>query len=215
MPIGYFRALRILHKSFAHYPAEARAHMLVRFFTCPFLRTLDLVPQKGRLLDIGAGHGLFPRLAIEEKELTVYAVEPDLRKTFLPFRDRRVKFIAGFDSCVRGSFDTVTIYDATYRIPLDERDALYRRAFERLKPGGLFILKDMNADRKVKMKWARFQEFVSDRLLGISIGEGFIYESPAAIRARLEAIGFVDFRARDIDFGYPHPHAVFTARKPA
>jgi hypothetical protein len=30
----------------------------------------------------------------------------------------------------------------------------------------------------------------------------------------LGELGFADFRARPIDRGYPHPHIIYTARKP-
>jgi SAM-dependent methyltransferase len=166
------------------------------------------------MLDIGAGHGTFARLAVEAGARQVIAVEPDLRKSLLPFRHPAIRFVAAFDDAIRGTFDAIAIYDATYRIPLEERDQLYRRVFARLAPGGIFLLKDMDPTARMKMRWARFQEVLSDSLLGISIGEGFIYETPDQIRTRLEAIGFMDFQARRVDRWYPHPHAVFTARKP-
>lgn len=192
----------------------ARLHVLIRFLTCPFLRFIHLVPKGTSLLDIGAGHSLFPRLALEVGAAKVFSVEPDLRKTLLPLRQPRIKPIAAFDDAVKGTFETISIIDATYRIPLEIRDQMYRRVFDRLAPGGVFILKDMDADNRLKMRWARFQELVSDRLLRVSLGEGFIYEGKNELRQRLESIGFVDFQAHLIGFGYPHPHAVFTARKP-
>lgn len=166
------------------------------------------------LLDIGAGHSLFARLALEVGATRVYSVEPDLRKTLLPLHQPSIVPIAAFDDAVRGSFETISIIDATYRMPLEVRDAVYRRVFARLTPGGLFILKDMDADNRTKMKWARFQELVSDRLLGVSLGEGFIYEGKQSLKQRLERIGFEQFAVHLVDRGYPHPHAVFTARKP-
>lgn len=213
MAVGFVRALRLLHHSFGHYPPAARAHILGRFLTCPFLRTLDLVPEGSRLLDIGAGHGLFPRLAVERSDVRVVALEPDLRKTFLPFHHSKVKWVAGFDDALRGTFDVVSAFDVAYRMSSEERERFYRRVFELLAPGGTFILKDMDVSSRLKMKWARFQELLSDRLLGITLGEGFYHETPESLRKRLEGIGFVDVAMRRIDAGYPHPHAVFTARK--
>ena len=63
-----------------------------------------------------------------------------------------------------GTFDTIVIYDATYRMSIAYRTELYRRVFDRLRPGGTFILKDMDPGHRWKMKWARFQERISDRL---------------------------------------------------
>lgn len=215
MAIGYLAALGLLHRTFRHHPAGTRAHILVRFLTCPFLRTLEVIPTGARVLDIGAGHGTYARLAVEQRARSVVMVEPDLRKSLLPLRHPRLRVVAGFDEAIRGSFDAVMIYDATYRITLEERDRLYRRAFERLKPGGLFILKDMDPDRRLKMTWARFQETLSDRLLGISIGRGFVYESREDLEQRLKRIGFEQFTARPVDSWYPHPHILYTARRPA
>lgn len=214
MSFGAIRALRLLHRQFSHYPAGQRAHILVRFLTCPFLRTLHALPAGARLLDIGAGHGTFARLAAEERARAVVALEPDLRKVFLPFRHPRVRFVAGFDDAVQGTFDAVSLFDVAYRIPLPERDALYRRAFELLAPGGVLLLKELDPAARVKFGWARFQEIVSDRLLRITLGEGFHYETRAEVAARLEAIGFRDVRAERIDGGYPHSHILYTGRKP-
>lgn len=215
MTLGWFSALRILHRTFRHYPPSARIHILIRYFTCPFTRTLDVIPAGARMMDIGAGHGSYAKLAVEQGAREVIAVEPDLRKSLLPFVDPRVKFVAAFDDAIAGSFDAIVIYDATYRIPIPERHALFRRVYQRLKPGGLFILKDLDPEARLKMKWARFQEAVSDALLGVSIGQGFIYESRSEIESTLAGIGFSDFRARRVDRGYPHSHVIYTARRPA
>ncbi len=215
MKPGYLRALHLLHQTFRHYPFSMRLHILIRFFTCPFLRTLDLIPRGATILDIGAGHGTFGRLAIAAGAKKVFSVEPDIRKALLPLRSSDIRFVAGFDDAIRGTFDVVSIYDAIYRIPTEQRIPLFQRVFARLEPGGLFILKDLDASHRTKMGWARLQEMVSDSLLGVSIGEGFVYESGAQIRQKLEAIGFTDFYERKIDQGYPHSHIVYTARRPA
>ncbi len=215
MPFAAIRALRLLHRQFSHYPAGSRAHILVRFLTCPFLATLDAVPRGGRLLDIGAGHGTFARLAAEDRARQVIALEPDLRKALLPFRHPRVRFVAGFDGAVRGPFDAVSLIDVAYRVPLAAHDALYRRAFELLVPGGVLILKELDPAARVKFGWARFQESLNDRLLGVTLGEGFQYETRAEVTARLEAIGFREVRAVRVDRFYPHPHVLYTARRPS
>ncbi|HEX9162980.1 MAG TPA: hypothetical protein VF980_14840, partial [Thermoanaerobaculia bacterium] len=104
MPLGYLRALRLLHQTFRQHPAGQRLHILGRFLTAPFMRTLDVIPPGSRVLDLGAGHGTYPRLVVEERAREVIAVEPDLRKTLIAFKHPKVKFVAGYDDCIRGTF---------------------------------------------------------------------------------------------------------------
>jgi SAM-dependent methyltransferase len=214
MSMGHFRALRILHRAFSRYPVRHRLHMLVRYATCPFLRTLDDIPAGARVLEIGAGHALYARLITEERATSVVAVEPDLRKSLLPTPSARVTKVAGYDDCIRGTFDAAVIYDVTYRMPMDVRKAIFERVFARLEPGGVFVFKDMDNGHPWKMKWARLQEWLSDTFLHISMGEGFIYQTRDEVEAMLRATGFTNFTARAIDRGYPHPHIIYRATKP-
>ena len=210
----YLEALRFLHRVYRGYPAGQRLHVFIRFVTCPFLRTLDVIPPGGRMLEIGAGHGIYCYFAARDASRRVFAVEPDLRKTVHDHHAPGVRWIAAFDDAIRGRFDTIAIYDATYRMPIDDRLALFRRVFDRLAPGGTFILKDMDPEHRMKMRWARAQEWLSDRLLKVSLGSGFIDQTRAEVQSSLRAIGFEDIRERAIDRGYPHPHFLYTAKKP-
>ncbi len=213
MPLGYFRALKLLHETFCHHPRTQRLHILGRFLTAPFLRTLDVIPIGARVLDIGAGQGTYPRLIVEERAREVIAVEPDLRKTLIAYKHRKVKFVAGFDDCIRGQFDVIVVYDVIYRLPSEARDALFKRIYERLKPGGLFVLKDLDPSNRLKWMWNRIQETISDKFFGLTIGEGFYVDTREQIAERMSRAGFVDFEGKRVDFGYPHAHIVYTARK--
>jgi SAM-dependent methyltransferase len=213
MSLGFIRALRLLHRTFRHHPLGQRAHILGRFLTAPFLRTLDVIPAGSRVLDIGAGHGTYPRLIVEERAREVIAVEPDLRKTLLAFRHPRVKFVAGFDDCIRGEFDVIVVYDVIYRLPPEARDALFKRIYDRVKPGGLFVLKDLDPSNRLKWAWNRMQETISDKFFGLTIGEGFYIDTPPQIGERLSRAGFRDFQSKRVDFGYPHAHIIYTARR--
>ena len=213
MSIGYLRSLRLLHRAFGHYPPGHRLHILIRFLTCPFLRALDEIPRDARVLEIGSGHALYARLMSEERAREVVAVDPDLRKSLLPSPSAKIRKVAGYDDVIRGEFDAVVLCDVAYRMPLDVRRAVFGRAFDRLRPGGTFLLKEMDPSSR-KMKWARAQEWLSDSLLRITAGSGFVFQSTGELEAMLRELGFTDFRARRIDRGYPHPHMLYTARRP-
>ena len=213
MSLGYLRALRLLHKTFGNHPRGQRLHILGRFLTAPFLRTLDVIPIGARVLDIGAGHGTYPRLVVEESAREVIAVEPDLRKTLIAFKHPKVKFVAGYDDCIRGQFDVIVVYDVRYRLPPEERDARFKRIYDRVKPGGTFVLKDLDPSNRLKWAWNRFQEAMMDKFFGLTIGEGFYIDTREQIGERMKRAGFVGFEWKRVDFLYPHAHIIYTARK--
>jgi SAM-dependent methyltransferase len=214
MPLGYFRALRLLHETFKDYPATQRLHILGRFLTAPFLRTLDVIPVGARVLDIGAGQGTYPRLVAEERAGEVVAVEPDIRKTLIAFKHPKVKWVCGFDDCIRGEFDVIVVYDVIYRLDPEQRDALFQRIYDRVKPGGQFILKDLDPSNRLKWQWNRIQETISDAVFGLTIGEGFYIDTREQVAARFAKAGFEEFTWQRVDAFYPHAHIIYTGKKP-
>jgi 2-polyprenyl-3-methyl-5-hydroxy-6-metoxy-1,4-benzoquinol methylase len=205
--MGFIRALIVLHAVFSRRRARDRAHILLRFLTSPMLRVLDALPPAASLLDIGAGHGLFPALARDGR--LVVAVEPDTRKV-RPIDG--VEFVIGFDDVITGTFDAISIIDVLYKIPIDEWDALLTRCRSRLAVGGILIVKEQDPTARFKNGWNAIQERVATAL-HLTLGEPFAYESPEAFKARLERLGLRDVSSRRIDFGYPHPHVLFVSRR--
>ena len=186
-------------------------HILIRYLTCPFGRLLRFVPREARSsLEIGAGHGLFSRLLTARGVPRVVAVEPDTRKLG---KVDGVRSVAAFDTAIRGQFDVISIVDVLYAIPLAAWDDILRRALERLTPGGVLLVKEMDP-ASWKNRWNAMQERISMKILRITMAETFNYESREAFTARLQRIGFAEVTSTRIDLGYPHPHVVFAAHRP-
>jgi len=186
-----------------------RVHILLRFVTSPMLRVLKMLPPNGSLLDLGAGHGLFAVLAAGTRR--VVAVEPDARKVR---RIDGIEFVIGFDDTIDGTFDAISIIDVLYKIPLDQWDALLLRCRSRLAGNGVLIIKEQDPTARFKNGWNAIQERGASTL-GLTLGESFSYEAPSDFVARLQRLGFEDAHAKRIDFGYPHPHLMYTARTKA
>ncbi|MEO8219109.1 MAG: methyltransferase domain-containing protein [Acidobacteriota bacterium] len=205
----FLRALIVLHRTFASRPLRSRFHILVRFLTSPMLRVAAHVQPGVTLLDIGAGHGLFAKLALERGARRVITVEPDVRKT-RPVAG--VLVVAGYDPCITGMHDTITVIDVLYKIPIQEWDGLLERIVDRMKPGGLLLIKEQDPTDRWKNAWNRIQERMASKA-GLTLGESFSYEAPDVFVSRLERAGFGDVRIERIGSGYPHPHVLYVARK--
>jgi SAM-dependent methyltransferase len=212
-PLSRRQALTLVRWTFAPCSPGVRWHALGRFLTCPFLGVLPFLPPGGRLLDLGAGHGLFAALALAGGAAAVVAAEPDRRKVLGTYRHPRVHFAVAYAAAVGGRFAAVSIVDVLYRIPLAGWDAVLAAAFERLEPGGLLLLKEIDPAHRLKGAWNRAQERLAD-LLGLTLGEAFAYETREQIRVRLERLGFESFRAIELGRGYPHAHILYLARRP-
>ena len=211
---SYLRALIVLHRTYGALPAPARLHTLIRFLTCPFSRVVPRIPKSARsLLEIGAGHGVFSRLAADRGIARVVAVEPDLRKALFGRNVNGVHFVAGFDDAVRGTFDCIAIIDVLYTIPLAEWDGLLDRAAARIPAGGTLLIKEQDPEARVKNLWNRAQEWFAQKVLRVTLANAFSYETRDAFAARLKRHGFREVMSKRIDFGYPHPHVLYIAEK--
>ena len=196
-------------------PLGTRLHVLGRFLTCPFLRVLAALPDQARVLDIGAGHGIFAHLAVAKGAASVVAVEPDRRKVLRepPAAADGVLLVCGYIDAVEGQFDTVAMLDVLYRLPLSEWDDLLSGLLGRLRPGGLLLLKEIDPTHRVKGLINRLQERLADAA-HLTLGDAFSYEAPAELRRRLEELGFIGVAVEDLGRGYPHAHVLYTARAP-
>lgn len=208
LPFG--AAFSLVRRSYAASPLPVRLHAVGRFLTCPFVRVLPYLPPQARILDLGAGHGTFARLAVAAGASAVVAVEPDARKPLATWRHPQIHFVAGYGDAVAGSFDAVTIFDVLCRVPIAGWDHLLRQAHERLPPGGVLLIKEIDPADRLKGLWNRAQEKVAD-LLGMTLGDAFSYETREQMRDRLARLGFERFTAVELGRGYPHAHILYIA----
>ena len=213
--LGRIAAFNAIRRAFSGRSRATRFHVLGRFFTCPFLRTLHHVEAGSHVLDVGAGHGILAVLAVESGAASITTIEPDLRKTLAAFQHPRVRVVAGLIDAIAGHYDLVTLYDVLYRIPIDDRDRLLEAIHVACGRVALLLVKEMDPDQRLKSAWNRAQEWVSDHFLGLTMGSGFHYESPSQVLARLARCGFERCAMEDIGSFYPHAHVTYTAHAPS
>ena len=200
-------------------PLTVRAHVRVRWATCPFRAVAAEVPRSGPVLEVGCGHGLLSLyLELESPDRRVTGIDVDQDKldaataaaaragldvTFRPVRGAELP---------DGPWAGIAIVDVLYLLPAADQSGLLRSCAERLAPGGALVVKEMSPVPRWKARWNAVQETAAVKILGITEGEELTFLPPAELAAAM-VDGGLTVRDRPVHRGYPHPHHLLVGRK--
>ena len=201
-------------------PPIERAYATIRFSIMrpKILSVLDLLlPEEGRILDIGCGFGLFAAyFAQTQRARQIVGVDPDSRRTEMATRTfarlglEGHSFIAGDarSTNVEGPFDAIYVLDVMHHIPREDQLALLRRLRDLLAPHGVLVIKDITTEPWFGMK---FTELL-DRVM-VGFDEPLCYRHHEEWGALLREL---DFKVRVVRVPdvLPYPHVVIAATKP-
>lgn len=200
-------------------PPIESAYAMVRFSILrpKLLSVLDLLlPDHGRILDVGCGFGLFAAYFGQmqaAREIT--GIDPDGRRIRLA---RKVAASLGLsrhtfhvadarDAAVEGPFDAAYVLDVMHHIPRDDQRALLARLRSLLSPTGVLIIKDITTEPIFGL---RFTELLDRVMVG--------WNEPLAYRHHREwgeMLGELGFKVRAVRVPdvLPYPHVVIRASK--
>jgi 2-polyprenyl-6-hydroxyphenyl methylase/3-demethylubiquinone-9 3-methyltransferase len=199
-------------------PLGVRLRTVIRANSCPMGAILRRVPDQGRLLEVGCGHGLFANeAALRSPRLSVLGIDPSesIRwaqatvgsRRNLAFHCRRVEEVC--DS----HFDTIAVLDVLYLVPRPFWPAFLGACRERLRPGGRLILKEVDTKPRWKFYKCLAQETISVRLLRITLGNQLAFASCHEMGRVLHEANFRDVTATDLGRGYSTPHILYEATR--
>lgn len=177
---------------YADCPLPMRLLAWARTFICPFDKVLAYAPSKGRIVEIGCGTGICANLLALDgagREVAGYDLNPKViaaatqtlhGRSNIKFQTADVK-----ESVAKESADVIVAVDLFHHLNADVQTAVVTQVYQLLKPGGLFLLKDL--DRRPR--WKYYANYLHDTLM--ACGNPHIY-----IRGReeycrlLESAGF-------------------------
>ena len=194
-----------------------RLFVLARHVLAPLRRVAAEVPRRGRILDLGCGHGLFANLlAVTGPEREILGVDPSSEKLRVARRSSHglanVRYRHGrAEDVVERGFDAITILDVLYLLPDDAKLAVLQRCHALLAPGGTLLLKANDTRPWWKYGIVRAEEELMVRALGLTLGGQIHFRGVTQYMALLRAAGF-EPRVLEIDGGRPAPHRLFICR---
>lgn len=195
----------------------ARIHSGIRRLLCPFGRILHEIPETGRHLDVGCGHGILlglmrqrsPQQELQGIDLSEAKIGAARRMGSL------VRFnVIDIADVEQTAFDSLSVVDVLYLLSPEAKAQFLGHCYSALRPGGLVVLKEVVRGTGFKYTLTVLQEFLAVKVLRITLGDEIQLASESEIAATLDEVGFVDVEAKRIDMGYPYEHFLVKARRP-
>jgi 2-polyprenyl-3-methyl-5-hydroxy-6-metoxy-1,4-benzoquinol methylase len=224
--------------AYAGQSAAVRLHARVRWYSAPFPAIAGVLPDTGRILEIGCGHGLFSVYAALAGRLrAVRGVDIDRDKIAVAqvvagHVDADLEFDVSPSGAVSpGPWDAIVVVDMLYLLPAAQQRRLLTEAAAELAPGGRLVIKEMSRTPRWKAAWNTAQETLAVSILGITerastpaapragsergVGPArFEFVEPETMAAWLADAG-LDTSSRRLDRGRIHPHHLLVGSRPA
>ena len=152
-----------------------RVKMRMEKYYAPFN---ELVPSKGRILDIGCGYGFMSyMLHFLSREREITGIDHDEEKIATAnhayLKTDKINFIhSNIMEHSFGEYDTFLISDVLHYLQPDEQEALLKKCIDNLAPGGSIIVRDGDAELTQRQKGTALTEFFSTKAIGFNKTSG-------------------------------------------
>jgi 2-polyprenyl-3-methyl-5-hydroxy-6-metoxy-1,4-benzoquinol methylase len=181
---------------YAKHPLFIRRFVRFRSILSPLEAIEEFVPEQGKILDLGCGHGLFTNyMALKAPARELLGVDPSLVKIqaarltepLVP----NIRYLAGDINSVDDNlrFDAITIVDVLYLLPEAGQKKILQECRRRLVGDGILVLKTHDTRPKWRYWWARFEESIMVSL-HLTQGSGIHFMAGEQTRRMLEEAGF-------------------------
>jgi len=150
----------------------------------------DLLPSRGKLLDLGCGYGFMSyMLHFTGPEREITGIDYDEEKIEVAnhcfSKDGRIRFIASDASAYAfEKYDGIIIADMLHYLQPAAQMALIEKCIGSLNDGGKIVIREGNKDLVKKQRGTAVTEFFSTRLIGFNKtdGKGLSFLSGSQIR---------------------------------
>ncbi|MEP7255716.1 MAG: 1-acyl-sn-glycerol-3-phosphate acyltransferase [Ferruginibacter sp.] len=157
----------------------------------------ELVPQQGKILDIGCGYGFMSyMLSFTSSQREITGIDYDEEKISIAnhcfSKTDKINFV---HSDVMGfgfeKYDSIILADMLHYLPHEEQKRVIEKCINNLNSGGMIIIRDGDKDKEEQHKRTKLTEFFSTRVLNFNKTKetGLSFLSGKMIRAIAEEKG--------------------------
>lgn len=165
-------------------------YFVLRWLICPFREMERSLPQKGKIVDVGCGEGVFSNyLSIRSSERQVVGIDKDLRKIQIAQQSkigqRNIHFLNYELQEIReDGLSAIVMSDFLHHIPYSTQEKLLREAYLHLKDGGILLLKEINKSISISFLFSQLAEWL------LYFRQPIYYRSKKELVSLLEHLGF-------------------------
>jgi ubiquinone/menaquinone biosynthesis C-methylase UbiE len=203
-----------------------RTFIWLRWRLTPYQRIASSLPAKGRILDLGSGHGLLSiALAMSSNQRDVIGIDHDRNRVRLAesAAERqhgipKLRFEVGpleqkLATFPPASLAGVAMIDILHYFDAHAQQGLLQNAARVLEPGGTLAVREVDSAGGVTARWNRFYENVATGVgFTRSVQPRLEFRSAAGWTALLESAGF---EVRSESCGSPiFSDVLFIGRRP-
>lgn len=196
-----------------------RLYCLVRFriIRGRFLEEIgQFLPREGRIFEVGCGFGLFGLyFARAAPTRVIHGVDVSEKRIALAERARRrlgaenISFSVGDARSVDvpDGVDACYVLDLLHHLPRASARGLLTRVHDRLRPGGVLVVKEVATRPRYKMAFTWLLDVLMTR------GDRPLYWAAPDLAQELRDAGFTVFHYAMVDV-LPYPHVLYVCEKP-
>ena len=191
---------------------KAALYARLRWRLCPFEEIEKHVPKEGTIIDIGCGYGLLANfLVLRSSKRDVTGIDLSVgrisvaQKTTDNRKKVQFKLMDALD-LQSGEYSTVVMSDFLHHIDYQAQGELLARCYQKLPPGGLLIIEEVDN----RPLWKYWFAIMSDKIL--NVGERQFFRGRHEFQELLQRIGFL-VRTKKVDKGIPLSDILFICRK--
>lgn len=200
-------------------PPVERVYANIRFSILrpKLLSVMDLLlPDEGRILDIGCGFGLFASyFGQTQSRRRIVGVDPNKRRIAIAQRVSEQVGLPGNtfhagdarSAAIEGPFAGAYVLDVMHHVPEKDQRPLLERLRDLLAPEGVLVIKDITTDPTFGLEFTR----LLDRVM-VGWNEPLCYRHHYEWAEMLTSLGFRVRMVRVPDV-LPYPHVIIAATK--